>query len=196
MVGPRFIFIIVTLVLSASPVVWAQSYRDTVEFSPMEVYQSILNFVDRKEYDKIAGPLKILSPITSHIAEKFKDNPAVAINKAIDKGNQEEILSRVHALIFLDINDLLDEASQIVDQSPGTAKAHVNSARLDYEVLSSYVKKKDFAADQKIKKNFVDSLRALGSESLYSAEKGTLNTQPIKQRWAEIVSSLSKVFTS
>ena len=190
------IFLLIVLCGLNSDFAMAQAYRNAVHVPPTEVYQSMLNFVDRKEYAKIMGPLNILSPITSHITAKFTGNPADGIKKAIDQGNPDEILLSVQILILLDIKDLLDEAAQNVDPAPDVAKAHVNAARLDYELLSSYVREKDFAADQKTRKNFTDSLRALGSESLYSTEKAKVNTQQLKQRWTEIVFNLSRIFTS
>jgi hypothetical protein len=163
----------------------AQAYRNAVQVPPVEVYQSMLNFVDRKEYAKVTGSLNILAPVVNHITAKFSDNPTNGIKKAIDKGNPDEILLSVQTLIALDIKDLLDEAVKQGDQSPDASKTLVKTARLNYELLSSYVQKNEFAADQKIKKTFAESFRLLGSEG---------NMEKLKQLYAEIVSSLSKVF--
>jgi hypothetical protein len=173
---------------------WAQSYRNAVQVPPVEVYQSMLNFADRKEYAKVTGSLNVLAPIVNHITAKFTDNPTEGIKKAIEKGNPDEILLGVQTLIILDMKDLLDEALKQVEQSPDTSKTMVKTARLNYELLSSYVQKKDFSSDQKIKKNFTDSFRLLGSESVYSADKAQINADQLKRLWVEIVFNLSKIF--
>ncbi|MBI3994654.1 MAG: hypothetical protein HY349_01625 [Nitrospirae bacterium] len=187
------LFLLAVLIFMAGRDASAQSYRNAVQVPPVEVYQSMLNFVERKEYAKVAGSLTILSPIVNHITEKFTDNPTDGIKKAIEKGNPEEILLSVQTLIILDMKDLLDEALKQVDQAPAFSKTMVKTARLNYELLSSYVQKKDFSTDQKIKKNFTDSFRLLGSESVVSVDKKTVNTDHIKRLWIEIVFNLSKI---
>jgi hypothetical protein len=187
------LFLTVTIFLGVHDV-WAQSYRNAVQVPPVEVYQSMLNFVDRKEYAKVTGSLNILAPIVNHITAKFTDNPTEGIKKAIDKGTPDEILLSVQTLIILDMKDLLDEALKQVEQSPDLSKTQVKTARLNYELLSSYIQKKDFAVDQRIKKNFTDFFRVLGSESVYSADKTTINTDQVNRLLVEIVFNLSKVF--
>jgi hypothetical protein len=61
--------------------------------------------------------------------------------------------------------------------------------------LSSYVQKKDFSSDQKIKKNFTDAFRVMGSESVYSADKAQINSDLLKRLLVEIVFNLSKTFS-
>jgi hypothetical protein len=81
-----------------------------------------------------------------------------------------------------------------VEQSPDLSKTMVKTARLNYELLSSYVQKKDFASDQKIKKDFTDSFRLLGSESVRSTEKTRVDVDQLKRLLVEIVYNLSKIF--
>ena len=190
----RSLLFLTVLVFMEVHDVWAQSYRNAVQVPPVEVYQSMLNFVDRKDYAKVVGSLNILAPVVNHITVKFTDNPTEGIKKAVDKGNPDEILLSVQTLIILDMKDLLDEALKQVEQSPDASKTMVKTARLNYELLSSYVQKKDFSADQKIKKNFTDSFRLLGSESVYSADKTRVNTGELRRLWVEIVFNLSKIF--
>jgi len=175
--------------------VWAQSYRNAVQVPPVEVYQSMLNFVDRKEYAKVTGSLNILAPVVNHITAKFTDNPTEGIKKAVYRGNPDDILLSVQTLIILDIKDLLDEALKQVEQSPDASKTLVKTARLNYELLSSYAQKKDFSTDQKIKKNFTESFRFLGSESVSTADKGRINTDQLKRLWVEIVYDMAKIFS-
>lgn len=190
----RFVlFLIVTILLGVHDVM-AQSYRNATQVPPVEVYQSMLNFVDRKEYIKVTASLNVLAPIVNHISAKFTDNPTEGIKKAIERGNQDEILLSVQTLIILDMKDLLDEALKQVEQSPDISKTQVKTARLNYELLSSYAQKKDFAADQKIKKDFIESFRLLGSESVLAADKAQINTDQLKRLWVEIVFNLSKIF--
>lgn len=191
-----FIFLLALSILSFGQELRAQAYRNTVGVPPVEVYQSMLNFVDRKEYAKVAGSLNVLSPILNHIAAKFKADPAKAIKTAVGKGNPDEILLSVQVLIALDIRDLLDEALRQAPETPDVSKTAVKAARLNYELLSPYVQQKDFASDQKIKKNFTDSFRVLGAEAVYSAEKIRVNTDQLKRHLEEVVSGLLTVFPS
>ncbi|MBI3610098.1 MAG: hypothetical protein HY204_05270 [Nitrospirae bacterium] len=165
----------------------AQAYRNAVGVPPVEVYQSMLNFADRKEYAKVMGSLTVLSPIVNHIGTKFKDNPSKGIKKAVDKGDPDEILLSVQALIVLDVKDLLDEALQQAAASPDGSKTLLKIARLNYELLSPYAQKKDFAADTKIKKTFTELFRTLGSE---------VDSEQIRRFTADIISNLSELFPS
>ncbi len=194
MIRWRHLFFLAALTFFGVHDVWAQSYRNTIQVPPVEVYQSMLNFADRKDYAKVVGSLDTLAPIVNHITAKFTDNPSDGIKKAVDKGNQDDILLSVHTLIVLDIKDLLDEALKQVAQSPDASKTMVKTARLNYELLSSYVQKKDFTADQKIKKSFTESFRLLGSDSVFSSDKAQVNSDQLKRLSGEIVSDISKVF--
>ena len=192
----RLIFFLIMLILALERPVRAQAYRNAVRVPPVDVYQSMLNFADRKEYAKVSGSLNVLSPIVNHITAKFKDNPTVMIKTAIVKGDPDEILLGVQTLIILDIKDLLDDALQKIEQTPDASKSAVKAARLNYELLSPYVQKKDFAADQKIKKSFTESFRAMETGSLYSAEKTAVSVEQVKRYCVEIVFNLSRVFPS
>jgi len=173
---------------------WAQSYRNAVQVPPVEVFQSMLTFADRKDYSKVQNSLNVLAPVVNHIRAKFSVNPAEDINQAIKRGNQDEIMMSIQTLIVLDIEDLLDEALKGVESSPDSAKTAVKTARIDYELLTKAVAKSDFASDQRIKKDFTDSFRLMGTESAYSTEKGTVNVDQLKQIWSGIISTLNKVF--
>lgn len=190
-----YVLFVTVLILTGVYDARAQSYRNAVPVPPVDVYRSMLNFVDQKEYGKVSQSLNILAPIANHISAKYSKNPAVAIKKAIEKGNPSEILSSVHSFIVLDIKDLLDEAEKGVEQSANNSNTLVKTARLNYELLSPFVLKADFQADQRIKKNFTSSFRLLQSGSIYSTEKTQVDVDQLKGLWVEIVSNLSKVFS-
>ena len=172
----------------------SQSYRKAVGFPPTEIYQSIFNFIGQKEYAKIPRALMVLSPITDHIADKFKNNPADVVERAVERGDPAEILSSVQALLVLDIKDLLDDAGRRVEESSEDAKTHVDAARLDYELLSPFIQSMALQEDQKIRKLFSNSLKAFGTKTLYSAEKPNANPSQVKRLCAEIVAGLSEIF--
>jgi len=173
---------------------WSQAYRNEIQTPPVEVYQSMLSFVDKKDYAKVASSLKILTPIVAHIQAKYTDDPSLGIKKAIDKGNQDEILLSVQTLIVLDTKDLLDEALKQVEQTPDASRTLLKTARLNYELLTSFVQQKEFAIDQKIKKDFLDSYRLLDPESLYSNQKAAVDKEQIRRLWMEIMNDLTKAF--
>jgi len=190
----RFVLFVMFLGLFGVHDVWAQSYRNAVQVPPVEVFQSMLTFVDKKDYGKVQSSLNVLEPIVGHIRAKFSVNPAENINQAIKRGNQDEILESVQILIMLDIEDLLDEALKNIESNPDVSKTAVKTARLNYSLLSPAVSKADFASDQKIKKDFTDSFRLMGTESAYSTEKSSVNVDQVKQIWSGIISTLNKVF--
>jgi len=190
----RVVLLLAIFILNPLQGAWSQAYRNEIQTPPIEVYQSMLNFVDKKDYAKVANSLKILTPIVAHIQAKYTDDPSQGIKKAIDKGNQDEILLSVQTLIVLDTKDLLDEALKQVEQAPDASKTLLKTARLNYELLTSFVQKKEFAVDQKIKKNFLDSYRLLDSGSLYSNEKTAVDKEQLKRLWLEIMNDLTKAF--
>jgi hypothetical protein len=96
--------------------------------------------------------------------------------------------------LVLDIKDLLDEAGQRVEKSSQDSKAHVNAARLDFELLSPFIQKIALKEDQKIRMQIIDSLEALGTKSLYSSERDKVNPDKVKRLWTEIAASLSLIF--
>jgi hypothetical protein len=173
---------------------WAQSYRNAVQVPPVDVYRSMLTFADRKDYGKIQSSLNVLAPIVNHIRAKFSVNPADEINQAIRSGSQDTVVKSIQSLIVFDIEDLLDEALKEVESSPDSAKTAVKTAWLDYQLLSDAVSKADFAADQKIKKDFTGSFRLMGTESAYSTEKGRVDAGQLKSIWSGIISTLNQVF--
>jgi len=190
----RYVLFVMVLGIFGVHDAWAQSYRNAVQVPPVEVFQSMLTFADRKDYSKVQNSLNVLAPVVNHIRAKFSVNPAEDINQAIKRGNQDEIMMSIQTLIVLDIEDLLDEALKGVESSPDSAKTAVKTARIDYELLTKAVAKSDFASDQRIKKDFTDSFRLMGTESAYSTEKGTVNVDQLKQIWSGIISTLNKVF--
>ncbi len=192
--GVAFLTLAALVFLMGGMEIWAQAYRNDVGVPPVEVYQSMLHFVERKEYKKITTSLKILSPIVNHVTAKFTDNPSDGIIRAIDRNNSDDILLSVQTLIILDIKDLLEEAFVQLDSSPESSRTQVKSARLNYELLSPYVQKKDTAIDQKIRNNFARSLQVLIMDPKTGTQGKPSDMDSIRRLWIEIVFNLAKIF--
>lgn len=194
MTRPVSILFLALMLINPGQEVWAQAYREQVKFPPHELYRSMLGFAERGENDKIVKTLDILSPVLAHIKDKYRVSPADSIQKAIAQGDPKEILLSVQRLMVWDIKDLLDAAGLALEDSPTLAYEFGNQARLNYFTMSPYVQKKDFSADQMIKKWFTDTLRALSSQSPFSDEEKNIDHASIKRFWSNIEASLSKIF--
>ncbi|HEY4485720.1 MAG TPA: hypothetical protein VI702_05290 [Nitrospiria bacterium] len=171
----------------------SQSYRNEIGVPPTDVYQSMMGFAERKDFGKVSASLGAIKPIVNHISSKYKENPADAIKSAVDQGNADKVMAGVRRLISLDIKDLLDQALQGAEDSPDASKIAVKAARLNYELLSTEGQKRNFGADQKIKRFFADVFRILGTESVYSGEKKQVDTALLKQQLNEIIANLDQV---
>lgn len=79
-----------------------------------------------------------------------------------------------------------------VKGSPQVSKSGVKTARLVYEILSSKISRKNFSADQRIKKSFTDSFRLLGSDSVYVSGESNVDIEWLKKTFDGILVYLSK----
>ena len=181
------------VLLAAAPEAFPQAYRNDIGVPPTDVYQSMMGFAERKDFAKVSASLGTLKPIVGHIAAKYKENPAEAIKSAADQGSADKVTAGIRRLIALDIKDLLDQALQSAEGSQDSAKIAIKAARLNYELLSPEGQKKDFGADQKIKRLFTEAFRVLGTESVFSGEKKQVDVGQLKQQLNEIIANLDQV---
>lgn len=192
----RIFILAVVFIFGAIHPSWSQSYRSTTTVPPVEVYKYMLGFVENGKYSKIEWSLNMLQPITKRITEKFSEDPAKEIRKALTSGDRNQIRSRVQRLIILDIKDLLAQAEEQIKKSTSHSRTLAKTARLNYELLSPYVKKNNFGTDQKIKRLFMSSFQLMAAGSIYSSEEELVDAEKIKQVFIEIVTNLTGVLSS
>jgi hypothetical protein len=185
--------VILVAALPAVSPVSAASYRDTVTVPPVEVYRSMIRFADTSQLDKINGSLSVLAPIVNHIKGKFKNDPGGQIEKAIRGGNPETVRRSIFALIVWDIKDLLEESLSQARDSVDEGKTSIKIARLEYEILSPVVQKKDFAADQIIKRSFMSLYQTI-SKDVYSSQSHAPNIARARESLVRIGLKLGSIF--
>ena len=169
---------------------WAQAYRSSVGVPPLQVYKSMSKFADKKNYGKILRSLKVLNPILNHIKKELSENPADAIKNAVSSGDSGGTLLGIRRMIYLDIKDLLNQAKNEIKRPSGNPKKLAKTARLNYELISPYIKKEDFKNDQIIKKSFRVSFRLLGAGSIYTKEEKSVRIDKITGVWSDIITQL------
>ena len=173
----------------------AQSYREALPVPPSEIYKSMFQFLEQKEYRKIEGSLNVLGPVLSHIKGKFNVDAGQGIKEGLSLKDDNKILDGVYRLILWDTRDLFDEALKKSSDSSEGSKVLLKIAYMNYIILSQPVQKRDFSADQRIKKAFQSAYSALGTGSLYSREEATYNVERLKKVIGEIEGELTRVFS-
>lgn len=180
-------------VLLAGGAVHAASYRDAVSVPPVEVFRSMIRYSDANQMDKITGSLIVLAPILNHIKEKFKNDPRSDIENAIGTGDSAKVLRSVQALVVWDIKDLLEESLLQVQTSVDQGKTSIKIARMEYEILSPAVQKRNFSSDQVIKKAFMNLYQTISSD-VYSGQSSAPNIARAQESLIQIGLILGKEF--
>lgn len=193
--GKWMIFFLLISIIAVPFSLWAQSYRDALPAPPSEIYKSMLQFLEQKEYSKIEGSLNVLGPVLSHIKGKFNVDAGQGIKEGLSIKDDNKIREGVYRLVLWDTRDLFDEAIRKSSESSEGAKVLLKIAYMNYIILSQPVQKKDFSADQRIKKAFQSAYSALGTGSLYSREEGSSNGERLKKVIGEIEGELTRVFS-
>lgn len=193
--GKWIIFFLLILTILVPCSLLAETYRDALPAPPSEIYKSMLQFLEQKAYPKIEGSLNVLEPVLSHIRGKFNIEAGQTIKEGLSRKDDSKVLEGIYRLIVLDVKDLFDEALKRGAESPEGAKTLLKVAYMNYLILSQPVQKKDFSADQRIKKAFQSAYSALGAGgTLYSKEATATNVDAFKKVLGEIEGELAKLF--
>ena len=190
----RYLFSGILLVLVFTSGGSAQNYRSSVSVPPVQVYKSMMKFADQKDHEKIFLSLKVLNPILNHIKVQLSENPATAIRDAILTGDQNQVRISIQRMIYLDIKDLLKQAQTEVRRPSGNPKPLVRTAWLNYVLILPSIRKTDFKIDQSIRKSFENSFRLMGTGSIYTDEKTSLDVDGLVDRLSKIITQLDGLF--
>jgi hypothetical protein len=161
------IFIYCSLVV---PKLEAQSYRSNLEIAPTDVYRTVFDYIEKRDYENIRVALSHVSPVLDTIRSKFGVDLKPEIETALNKKDTPSLITSMRKLTFYDLKDILNAiVNEGKVQSVDKLQAWIKMAYLDYLFLSPTIvaEKKGFAADQEIKRNFKKAHATLAGNSPY-----------------------------
>ena len=168
-----FVFLFLYSSLSVSRLE-AQSYRTNLEIAPTDVYKSVFEYIEKKDYEKIRVALTYVSPVLDTIKSKFGVDLKPEIETALNKKDIPSLIASMRKLTFYDLKDILNAIVNEGNlQTADKLQAWIKMAYLDYLFLSPVIvaEKKGFAADQEIKRIFKKAHGALSGYSPYVQEE-------------------------
>lgn len=131
----------------------ATAQRAKLKAPPVKIYQSMLQFVDKQDYGKIEASLAFIQPIVLPIKKKWDVDMEREIREGVAKQNETVVRLSIQKLIFFDMESLL-YTSIDKDRLNKERRVQIRIAYLNYLLLSPTIKKKQFLADQRVKKVF------------------------------------------
>lgn len=150
---------------------FAQPYRDNLPIPSLEINRNLLSYVQAKDFEKISRTLPVIKSLTDVLKTKFGSDIESELRSALDSQDQGRVLNATQHLVYLDLKDLMNLSMEMMEESADKAKAKIRAAFLNYHLLSPFIQTANFAADQRIKKNFRTATLTLGVSAPYSGEK-------------------------
>lgn len=166
--------------------------RARLKTPPVEIYQSMLRFVEKQDYEKIEMSLSFIKPVTAAIKSRWDVDMKEMIHGSVVGRDKDMIRRSVQKLIFLDMASLLYEGID-EDRPPKKRKVQIRTAYLNYLLLSSTVKERKFLADQGIRKIF-RGLHASTGKSLYARSSPDVDLKVMENRIHAIEEEFIKLF--
>jgi hypothetical protein len=151
----------------------AQSYRSSLEIAPTDVYKTVFDYIEKRDYERIGVALSYVSPVLDTIKNKFGVDLKPEIETALNKKDSPSLIASIRKLTFYDLKDILNAiVNEGEFQTVDKLQAWIKMAYLDYLFLSPVIvaEKKGFAADQEIKRIFKKAHGALSGDSPYTLE--------------------------
>lgn len=177
----------------------AQEYRLGLDPPAIEIYKSMLEFAETKNYDKITGSWEFLGDIPMQIHNKFGINLEKEINNSVKAQNRKRTVSAVRKLIFYDIKDIFSVIVSGQEVNPAYLKGLIKAAYLDYLQLTAAVEKTEAKIDDRIKQSFKEAFSAISEVSTASVGNNASlglpsKNRPIHQILSSIENDIQQVF--
>ncbi|MFQ5455783.1 MAG: hypothetical protein ACE5EA_06210 [Nitrospirota bacterium] len=150
-----FIFSIISSLMPC--IGYGQTYRDNLIIPSHKIFENILKYQRRKDYEKIGKLIDMTSNLIANLDKKYKMNIESRLKKSLKDKNDDEIIRFTYKLIILDMKDLFGNGidfMKVSSEYKEKANAKFKTAYLDYLVLSPIMEKKDFNSDLIIKNKF------------------------------------------
>lgn len=179
------------------PKLKAQSYRSELEVAPPDVYKTVFDDIEKRDYEKIRAVLSYVSPVLDTIKSKFGVDLKPEIETSLNKKDTPSLITSMRKLTFYDLKDILNAiVNEGKVQSVDKLQAWIKMAYLDYLFLSPAIvaEKKGFAADQEIKRVFKKAYGALSGHSPYTQEEKGFDLNLFAEYTAQIEAIVLKLF--
>ncbi len=155
------------------PKLEAQSYRSNLEIASTDVYKTVFDYIEKRDYEKIRLALSYVSPVLDTIKSKFGVDLKSELETALNNKDTTSLIASMRKLTFYDLKDILNAiVNEGKFQTVDKLQAWIKMAYLDYLFLSPVIvdDKKGFSADQEIKRTFKKAHGALSGYSPYTQE--------------------------
>lgn len=166
--------------------------RAKLKTPPVKIYQSMLRFVDKQNYGKIEASLSFVKPVILAIKKKWDIDMRSEIRDGVVKQDEIAVRRSIHKLIFLDMEWLLYKSAD-KDLTNKERRRQIRIAYLNYLLLSPTVKKKQFLADQRVKRIF-HRLHAILGTSRYAQSASNVDATVIENQIHSIEKEMFKLF--
>ena len=145
---------VICIILVSHSSSWGQTYRDNLPMPSLEINRQLMTYAQARDYEKITRTLPMVKPLTDALKTKFTSDIESELRSGLTAQDQDRILKATQRLVYLDLKDLMNLSVDLMGESNDKAKTKLKAAFLNYLLLSPFMEKLNFAADQKIKKNF------------------------------------------
>jgi len=173
----------------------AQEYRDRMKIPSLTIYETMLNFAGKEDYEKVSKSLLFVREILEMLKIKFEVDLEKELKTVLEKKNKEIILTTIRKLIFYDMEDLFRILLVSKDVPTTRLRTFIRTGYLDYLLLSPKIKEKEFKTDLALKKIFQRVFFLMGTTSPYAVEEKIPEKEekPVTIDWEAIRKELSVV---
>ncbi len=199
LIFPILLFLICPSFLEAAQLLWAkellaQEYRDRMKIPSVTLYETMLNFTVKEDYEKVSKSVPFIREILDVIKTKFEVDLEKELKTALENKQKELVLLAIRKTIFYDMKDLfsiLVSTETIAEQSTVRLRTFIRTGYLDYLLLSPKIKEKEFKTDLSLKKTFQRVFYLMGTTSPYAVEEKTTEKTTATIDWDAISKELS-----
>ncbi len=187
--------------LEATQLLWAkdlqaQEYRDRMKIPSVTLYETMLNFTVKEDYEKVSKSVPFIHEILEVIKAKFEVDLEKELKTALENKEKELIILTIRKTIFYDMKDLfsiLISTETIAEQSTVRLRTFIRTGYLDYLLLSPKIKEKEFKTDLTLKKVFQRVFYLIGATSPYAVEEKTTEKAPTIVDWNAVSKELNVI---
>lgn len=83
----------------------AQEYRERMKIPSITIYETMFNFTEKEDYEKVSKSVPFIREILEVIKLKFEVDLEKEFKTALEKKDKELILSTIRKTIFYDMKD-------------------------------------------------------------------------------------------
>lgn len=130
-----------------------------------EQYVALFQHAQRNNLMSVREALVGLEAYGGQLEQRFKRDPVQLALASLDGHDRARIVSALHEIVVLDIQNGLLLAQERVQQSPDSAFEAVQRARLNYQVLALFAPPTDSALNEAIKQAFLNTAISVKSEA-------------------------------